>query len=34
MKPKIIVVTDRSIMNLPFAEKIASLSESGADMII
>ncbi len=34
MKPKVIVVTDRRIMNLQFTEKMASLCESGADMII
>ena len=31
---KIIVVTDRTIMSKPFADKIADISASGADMII
>ncbi|MGI6472373.1 MAG: thiamine phosphate synthase [Candidatus Methanomethylophilaceae archaeon] len=32
--PKIYVVTDRKIMSKPFAEKIADISASGADMVI
>lgn len=34
MKSKIFVVTDRTIMSKPFADKIADISASGADMII
>ncbi len=34
MKAKVFVVTDRRIMIKPFAEQIADISESGADMII
>lgn len=33
-EPKVYVVTDRTIMSKPFAEKIADISASGADMII